>query len=286
MKQFCCLVVLILLSSSAYAGEQVSFVVAGHRIHIEASRSCRSPSCASISISGTFSSRRTRAPAADDDRATAEPVKARPVVSSAPAAPAGPTAPPAGDPPVPPASPAAPPAVFKTVGAVAQPVAALPPPPIEPARIAPPPPPAEKPADIVRPAPVAVPQVEKVSQQVEETPADSPIGDWQTEGKGMVRIARCGRALCGYVLNSSANDKGEAVLINMKPDTRSTWTGNVASHDSGDIYYGTMELTGPNALRVEACALGRFYCSGNAWSRIVAGQVRLIAGQVAPEPRT
>jgi uncharacterized protein (DUF2147 family) len=138
----------------------------------------------------------------------------------------------------------------------------------------------------VRPAPVAVPQVAKVSQQVEDDPADTPIGDWQTEGKGTIRIARCGRALCGYVLNSSANDKGEAVLINMKPDTGSKWTGNVASHDSGDVYYGTMEMTGPNTLRVEACALSRFYCSGNAWSRIVAGPGRLIARQIAPEPRT
>jgi uncharacterized protein (DUF2147 family) len=286
MKRFCCLVVLTLLCSSAYAGEQISFVIAGHRIHIEASRSCRSPSCAAISISGFFSSRDRRAPVADDDRAPAEPVKAPPAVSSVPAAPAVPAAPPAGDPPVRPASLVAPPQAFKTAAAAAQPVAAPPPPPIAPARIAPPPPPAEKPADIVWPAPVAVPQVAKVSQQVEETQADTPIGDWQTEGKGTVRIARCGRALCGYVLNSSANDKGEAVLINMKADTGSKWTGNVASHDSGDIYYGTMEMTGPNTLRVEACALSRFYCSGNAWSRIVAGQVRLIARQIAPEPRT
>ena len=98
--------------------------------------------------------------------------------------------------------------------------------------------------------------------------ADSPIGDWQTEGKGTVRIAKCGTALCGYVLNASSNDKGEAILINMKPKTDRQWTGSVYSQDSGETYYGTMAIKGINTLRVEACALGRFYCSGNNWSRI------------------
>ena len=58
---------------------------------------------------------------------------------------------------------------------------------------------------------------------------NSPIGDWQTEGKGTVRIAKCGNALCGYVLNASSNDKGEAILINMKPKTDRQWTGSVYS---------------------------------------------------------
>jgi uncharacterized protein (DUF2147 family) len=286
MKRFCCLAVLTLLSSSAYAGEQVSFVVAGHRIHIEASRFCRSPSCASISISGIYQSH-PRGDRLDDDRRVApEPVKAPQTVPSIL------VAPPAGNPPVQPALPAAAPIVFKPAVVATQPVAAPPPPPalpIEPARIAPAPPapPVEKPAEIVRPAPVAAPQLSKVSHEVADDPADTPVGDWQTEGKGSIRIARCGQALCGYVLNSSSNDRGEAVLINMKPNSKSKWTGNVSSHDSGDIYYGTMQMTGPNKLRVEACALGRFYCSGNAWSRIVTGRGRLISSrQISPEPRT
>src|SRR4030095_12963412 len=87
------------------------------------------------------------------------------------------------------------------------------------------------------------------------------------EGKGTVRIAKCGNALCGFVLGSS-NEKGEAILINMKPKTERQWTGGVYSQDSGETYYGTMSMKGINTLRVEACALGRFYCSGNNWSRI------------------
>jgi hypothetical protein len=29
-----------------------------------------------------------------------------------------------------------------------------------------------------------------------------------------------------------------------------------------------MSMKGSNTLRVEACAFGRFYCSGNDWSRV------------------
>jgi hypothetical protein len=48
-----------------------------------------------------------------------------------------------------------------------------------------------------------------------------------------------------------------------------------------------MALKGPNALRVEACALGRFYCSGNIWTRIVIKPERLITSrQFSPEPRS
>ena len=147
----------------------------------------------------------------------------------------------------------------------------------------PPPPPVAKPVEPVRPpAPVA-----RVSHEAEEEVADSPIGDWQTEGKGTVRIAKCGNALCGYVLNASSNDKGEAILINMKPKTDRQWTGSVYSQDSGETYYGTMAIKGINTLRVEACALGRFYCSGNNWSRIAGRADNLVTSrQVSAEPRS
>src|SRR5439155_12762974 len=75
------------------------------------------------------------------------------------------------------------------------------------------------------------PQVEHVLHQAEDEPSDSPIGDWQTEGKGTVRIVKCGNALCGNALNPS-NEKGEAILINMKPKTERQWTGGVYSQDS------------------------------------------------------
>jgi uncharacterized protein (DUF2147 family) len=282
MKRFWLLVVLMALGSSAHAGNSLSFTVGGHRIRIEAPRHCHSASCVSVSIPGIFEARRWRDrfdDGADDEVAA----PARPAVA-APAQPAAAAPPPAQVQPVAPASPTFEPAAAVTQEIVAPPPAVQPPLPALPA-ISPPPPP---PVETTRPQPKAAPQVAKVSREADEEAADTPLGDWQSEGsKGTVRIERCGRALCGYAIASPSNDKGEAVLVNMKPKSGSLWTGNVYSHDSGATYYGTMAMTGPNALRVEACALGRFYCSGNLWTRIDAKAERLITSrQISPEPRS
>jgi hypothetical protein len=119
----------------------------------------------------------------------------------------------------------------------------------------------------------------------EEDPDDSPLGDWQTESRGMVRIAECGRALCGYAIKEGESEKGEAVLINMKPKSELQWSGSIYSRDSGDTYYGTLRLRGPNTLRVEACAFGRFYCNGNNWTRITSRPM-VSSRQVTPQPRS
>ncbi|WMT73164.1 DUF2147 domain-containing protein [Bradyrhizobium sp. Ash2021] len=279
MRRFWFLALLMVLSRPAYAGS-FSFSIGGHRIHIESSRYCRSTSCASVSISGIYQSRRDRDLYDDDNRDTVDPVKA----PTAPTQTAPPiiAAAPANNPAVRPAVAAPPPAVFKPAASATQIVAAPPPPPAVP-RV-------EKPAEAVRPAPAAGMPVLEVSHHVqdqEDEPAHTPVGDWLTEAKGTVRIVKCGRALCGYVLNTSSDDKGEAVLVNMKPKTDTRWTGSVYSHDSGDTYYGTMDIKGRNTLRVEACALGRFYCSGNNWTRITARNEPMMSSrQTLPEPRS
>jgi hypothetical protein len=284
MKRIYWLAGLMALSSPAYAGSSISFSVGGHRIHIEASPHCRSTSCASVSVSGIYDSRRKRDRFDDDDAAPAKPVAPAPQMIAPPA-------PPANNPPAPTVVVSAPPTVYKPA-AVATQIAAVPPPPPRPVQqvaipLAPPPP-VQQVAIPVPPAPpVAAPQVSRVSHEVEQEADDTPVGDWQTEGKGAVRITRCGSALCGYVLNSSSDDRGEAVLINMKPKDDTQWTGNVYSHDSGDTFYGTMNLKTPNMLRVEACALYRFYCSGNNWSRISGRAESLMTSrQVSAEPRS
>ena len=262
MKRLCFLAVLMVLSSSAYAGRSISFKVGSHRVHIESSRHCRSVSCASMSISRRLNWRHRR-DRYEGDRDMAVPAKPAP---SAPQT-ISPPAPPATTAPAKTIVAAPPPATYTTAASRSQIVAAPPPlapPPVQEVSIpAPPAPSVEKPVETAQPAP----QVERVSHQAEDEPSDSPIGDWQTEGKGTVRIAKCGNALCGFVLGSS-NEKGEAILINMKPKTERQWTGGVYSQGSGETYYGTMSMKGINTLRVEACAVGRFYCSGNNWSRI------------------
>ena len=111
-----------------------------------------------------------------------------------------------------------------------------------------------------------VAQVAHAAQQSDDD--DSPIGDWQTEAKnGLVRIEACGPSLCGYMLDANTKAKGESVLVNMKPQKGNQWAGNVYSRSSGNSYHGTITLKEGNSLRVEACAFGSFFCSGNNWTR-------------------
>ena len=282
MKRFCILAVLMAISPSAHAGSSISFSVGGHRVHIEAPSHCRSTACASVSVSGLYDSRRKRDRFDDDDATPAKPASPAPQLISPPA-------PPASSPPAPTVVVSAPPAVYKPAAVATQTAAVPPPPPVQQAAI-PLPPPVQQvsiPVPPPPPAPVAAPQVSSVSHAIEQEAADTPVGDWQTEGKGAVRIVRCGNALCGYILDPSSEDRGEAVLINMKSRNDAQWTGSVYSHDSGDTFYGAMELKTPNTLRVEACALGRFYCSGINWSRILGISESLMTSrQVKAAPRS
>jgi Uncharacterized protein conserved in bacteria (DUF2147) len=293
MKRFLYLVILMTFGSSAHAGNSLSFVVGGHRITIEAPRDCASTACVSVSIPGIYQSRGGRDRYDDDNNDAASDS----------------------------AEPAKPPAVAQQQGAslavvqppnkpAVQPVAAVLPPPATaapvvaapaPSKIEPASTPQAKPS---QPKPVAVtsslpptsaadkptqtapsapaPRPVQVLQEVDDDPPETPIGDWQTEGnKGSVRIERCGSALCGYVLNASSNASGETVLINMKPKTASQWSGDIYSRDSGSTYYATMAMQGSDSLRVEACALGRFFCSGNVWSRIGARPDRRVTSRRA-----
>jgi uncharacterized protein (DUF2147 family) len=270
MKRFFYLFALMALSSSAHA-DSFSFMIRGHRVHIDAPRHCFSPSCVAISIPGVYSTGRKDIGNRDrDDGIDATPVKSP---ASAPEqAAVRPAAPPAGKP-------------------STEPVASAPPPAIEPPKapaVTPATPPIEIPAVRTPPAVIAAPRLLKVSHEREDEPAETPVGDWQNEGKtGSVRIQQCGAALCGYVLNASSNVVGESVLINMKPKAGLLWSGGIYSRDSGSTYYGTIAMKGPNSLRVEACVLGRFFCSGNIWSRIAAQpESQVTSRQASPPPRS
>jgi uncharacterized protein (DUF2147 family) len=317
MKRFCSLLALMALSSSAHA-DSYSFVIAGHTIHIEAPRHCRSVSCVSVSIPGLLRSKRWRdrddevaaapqlqpGPANPPSRAVAPvagvaaPANPPPVqpVASQPVALAPPSQPPPAPapqltgttakiivlPPLPP-SPSPPPPAAPAASAP-QTVAPPPPPKIEPVKTTqaePLPPIVPKPASVPLPVAVPAPQIAEVSQETADERADTPLGDWQTEGnKGTVRIERCGPAMCGYLLNASSNaksnikndvnrdGKGDTILINMKPKSDGLWSGNIYSRSSGHTYYATMTMKRSDTLRVEACGLGRFFCSGNDWTRI------------------
>jgi hypothetical protein len=287
--------VLMMIGSPVDAADSISFVISGHRVHIEAPRHCNSASCVWVSIPGIYE-RHGRDRSDDDDRnvtGSAAPVRAsvfppagkatQPVVCAPPPARPIASAAPQVVPPQP-QIPSSRPAQQATMTPPPPPALPPPPPSLSPS-------PSESivhPAEVVRPMPDSVPRISKVSHEVDEQPDDTPIGDWETEGqKGMVRIEPCGQALCGYVLDPSSKAKGETVLVDMKSKSASEWSGSVYSRDSGNIYYGTIAMKGPNSLWVEACALGRFFCSGNIWSRTDIKPQRLISDRgISSEPRS
>jgi uncharacterized protein (DUF2147 family) len=290
MKRLFCFVIAMGLSTSAYAGS-FSFVVAGHTIRIGAPRHCYSTSCVSVSIPGLVASRRRHGDVAAAQDTPAE----KPVTPAAPSAAAAPVrAAPIIAPPI------SPPPSAPTLAAAETRAVPAPPAPAEPAKSA-----ATETAVAARATskpPVVRPSVEepfaeqpkaqtqgvamkstsavKAAPAMQSEPDNSPIGDWQTEGKtGQVRIEACGNALCGYLINASSHQKAEAILINMKPKRDNEWRGSIFSRASGNTYNAAMMLKSTNLLRVEACALGPFFCSANDWTRIMKTPAELITSR-------
>ena len=255
MKRLGYLVMLMVLSSSAQAGNTFSFVVGGHRVNIDAPRNCRFASCVSLSIPGIYQAHRKRD--RDDDTGVA-PTPAKqpaPVVAPTQVAPVVTSVKPAATPVCAPPAPQPRSPVSPTLAATTTQTAPAPPPRPEPVKTAsrdsppdektpvvnprrnrkasgrkPPTekPPVETPPLAAKPATDAAPVVTKVSQPIESDP-DSPLGDWQTEGKtGTVRIEQCGKALCGYVLNLASNvqeDIRENVQENVQENVRASAQG-------------------------------------------------------------
>jgi uncharacterized protein (DUF2147 family) len=303
----CLILLTAALSSPASARGSYSFVVHGHRVHIPAhcrSMSCVSVTnlrrhrdaddVATVNdpVPAPTPPAPLAPPPAPPPPAIAPPpapppVSAPPIARVAPPAPA-PLPPITRAPPIPPAPIASPQPVQSRPSPVPAPTLAAAPSPPAPPSVgfeAPRPPqpvpvasaarptqttPQDRPTERIQERPVATPSASpsaRVAQQSEDDD-DSPIGDWQTEDKnGLVRIESCGEAFCGYMLNANTKAKGETVLVNMKLKKSSQWAGNVYSRASGNSYYGTMTLKEGNSLRVEACALGSFFCSGNTWTR-------------------
>jgi uncharacterized protein (DUF2147 family) len=247
MKKLAIVAALLLATTTAHAGNSISFEVNGHKIRIEAPRNCEALSCLQISgISGSdFGSKSKRFDdsnydddnnvAANSDRPAAKSQPAPAVQAAAPVAQA-----PAQVAPLP-----APVVAPVTAPVVATPALASAP---------------EAPAIVASNSPAPA-----VRTEIAPAPAapTTPVGIWSTEGnKGRVRVEPCGENLCGYAVNS-----GEKILINMKP-SENKWTGRIHDPDSGRNYDSTITMKGPNALRVQGCAFGGLFCGGQTWSRV------------------
>ena len=244
MKKLYILAALLMATTSAHAGNGISFEINGERIRVEAPRNCNALSCIKITApgySGTVGNidlKGIGSKSKDDDFADTTPAKPTPAPAPAPVQAAAP-------------QPAAPVATSVAPAPAPTTVAAAP----AQADVAAP---APAPAVVAAPAPQPAP--------VAAAPASdptSPLGVWATEeNKGNVRIESCGSSLCGYSVKS-----GEKILISMKPEG-SKWTGRIHDPDSGRNYDSTMAMKGTSTLRVQGCAFGGMFCGGQTWKRV------------------
>jgi uncharacterized protein (DUF2147 family) len=116
---------------------------------------------------------------------------------------------------------------------------------------------------VVATAPVAAPPPGTTK------PANSPLGIWLTEQKeGKIRIEQCGANLCGYSVDPKSNQNRTQILIDMKSDKDSKWSGRIFDPHSGSTYDSTIALKSPDSLQVQGCALGGLFCGGQTWSRV------------------
>ncbi|MCA1359028.1 DUF2147 domain-containing protein [Bradyrhizobium sp. IC3069] len=265
-------IALLAIAPTAQAGSY-TFSIGGNRFHVEAPRNCRSASCI------TVASRRSLRPTDDVGMArAAQPAPAPAVQAPQPACPTAVVKSPQAAVVVP--APAPPVLAAATSQPVAPPAPSLEisrletmshgPPRVDLERIDPPKTAALEPQRIEPPVIVPGAEINQTTAvaQISADESHAPLGEWESAGaKGTVRIERCGPALCGYAL-SEASGRGESVLVNMKPKKHNVWTGSIYSRSSGNTYYATMTLKSSGKLRVEACALGRFWCSGNDWTRV------------------
>ena len=121
--------------------------------------------------------------------------------------------------------------------------------------------------------------------------AADAIGTWYTGDKGsQVRIVNCGGALCGTLVwlkepndpatgrpktdkhNADASKQGRPLLgvpivLRMKPNGPSQWSGEVYNAEDGKTYSGSFTLTGPDTADLKGCVLS-ILCKSQTWTRV------------------
>jgi uncharacterized protein (DUF2147 family) len=115
-----------------------------------------------------------------------------------------------------------------------------------------------------------------------EPSSASPVGLWQAKDGGKIRISACGQNLCGFVTQTNppqAKDKNNAdpakrnrplvgvqVLISMKPNGASKWSGQLYDDNTGRTYEGNLMELGPASIKIEGCWLS--ICDGETLQRV------------------
>jgi len=106
-------------------------------------------------------------------------------------------------------------------------------------------------------------------------------GRWANPKRSViVRVARCGNAYCGTVVQASdkakatarrggtANLIGTQILSGVQPDGNGAFKGRAFDPKRNLRAPATIRLIGSNTLVVKGCVLGGFICKEQRWSRV------------------
>jgi uncharacterized protein (DUF2147 family) len=118
--------------------------------------------------------------------------------------------------------------------------------------------------------------------------AEELIGTWLTQqGDAHIRVARCGKALCGTVVwlkdpidpktrQLQADDKNPdpakrsrkivgIQIFAMEQDATNSWVGGIYNSEDGQTYRGRLSPRGHDELEVHGCS-GNL-CGSEVWTR-------------------
>lgn len=120
------------------------------------------------------------------------------------------------------------------------------------------------------------------------TRAAEPTGTWLTQKRdAQIRVARCGRALCGTIVWTKDRidpRTGKPFVDEQNPDPRlrkrpilgmrifamtrhqAGWIGPIYNADDGQTYAGKLTLNGAGTLEVQGCA--GVMCGSETWHRV------------------
>ena len=111
--------------------------------------------------------------------------------------------------------------------------------------------------------------------------ASSLEGQWTNPGRSVtVRIAPCGRSLCGRVVSASSSAKGKAaaagtprligteLMSGLVPIGEGAWRGQFFVPDRNLRADGELHLLGPRTIKIEGCAVPGILCKSQQWTRV------------------
>lgn len=106
-------------------------------------------------------------------------------------------------------------------------------------------------------------------------------GRWKNaKGSVVVRVAPCGGALCGYVVDATAKAKagarkggtddliGTRILTNLRPVGNGTYRGQAFEPKRNIHVPATVRVISPTVLSVKGCLIAGIICKEQRWTRV------------------